>query len=188
MQSINFEVKGTSPLMFAAEPPYEERDDTKHSPKQDKNTKPVEIATQQLHTIPNGSNGKRICVLPAHNLLRSIQGAITFLPKTRSISKVKVVRGGVFIEPLHLVLKPQDWTIDCRRTGNGMRAGGSPLRYRPRFDAWAVDGEVKYDERHLDENELRSLFDYAGSYIGVGSWRPERGGPYGRFIVTRWEA
>lgn len=38
----------------------------------------------------------------------------------------------------------------------------------------------------LDAAIVRELFDIAGSKIGLGDFRPDRRGPFGRFTVTMW--
>jgi hypothetical protein len=201
MQIIDVSIKGTSPLMFAAEQPFEEA--AGKPDKSNRDLKPRQIAEQQLHyhvIVPNGDGGngsgkkkvaaheseRKVIVLPSHNLLKSIQGASTFLPKKKSISIKKIITGGIFIDPAYLELSNQNWTIDARRVGADR--GPKPIRYRPRFDSWGVKFSLSYDERYLSEEEIRSLVDHAGSFIGVGTWRPERGGPFGRFQVVGWDS
>ena len=65
---------------------------------------------------------------------------------------------------------------------------GRVLRYRPLIKKWAVLFEVEYDERLLTETQLRRVVDDSGTRVGLLDYRPEKKGPYGRFIVTLWEA
>jgi|SRR6267378_957571 len=190
MLSIEFAIKGVAPLMFNAEPPYEDNKGEKNGGKVDKNIQPAEIARRQLHTAVLAGSKEKVAVLPAHCLLKSIQAAQTFLPKTRKISMKTVINGGILIEPVNLKIDPQDWTIDSRRvpTANpGSGAARAPVLHRPRFDAWGMIGTCLYDERYINEESVRTLFDHSGQYIGLGTWRPQNRGPYGRFIVTKWE-
>ena len=191
MISIQFALKGQSPLMFNAEPPFEANDGEKNGGKANKNILPVEIARRQLHLAVVNGTKEKVAVLPAHCLLKSVQASQTFLPKTRKISMKTVINGGILIEPVNLKINPQDWTIDARRvpTQNpGSGAGRSPIVYRPRFDVWGMEGICLYDERYIPEESVRTLFDHAGQYIGLGTWRPQNRGPYGRFIVTKWDS
>jgi hypothetical protein len=34
---------------------------------------------------------------------------------------------------------------------------------------------------------IHQLFEEGGRRIGIGDFRPERGGPYGRFAIVSWE-
>jgi hypothetical protein len=63
--------------------------------------------------------------------------------------------------------------------------GSADLRYRPYFHRWAVDVTWEIDAELLQINDLLNLIDRAGFGVGVGEWRPEKGGEYGRFQVDR---
>lgn len=57
------------------------------------------------------------------------------------------------------------------------------MRYRPRFNEWAAQFTVLYDETQLDEAGLETILKNAGSLIGVGDYRVECGGGFGRFTA-----
>ena len=61
------------------------------------------------------------------------------------------------------------------------------LRTRPRFETpWSAEFSVEYDPDLVDKTQLENWLDIAGRRIGLGDWRPEKSGMYGRFtaIVT----
>lgn len=60
----------------------------------------------------------------------------------------------------------------------------SDIRYRGEFPEWSAGIPVELDETKLSVEQLVSLFTGAGFGVGVGEWRPERNGQYGRFEVT----
>lgn len=61
--------------------------------------------------------------------------------------------------------------------------GGTDLRYRPQFTEWATTLEVTYVTLLLTRDSVLSLIDAGGMGIGVGEWRPERGGDFGTFRI-----
>lgn len=63
--------------------------------------------------------------------------------------------------------------------------GSADLRYRPEFHRWSVDIEFEIDAELLRVEDLVNLIDRAGFGVGIGEWRPEKGGEYGRFEVDR---
>ncbi len=63
--------------------------------------------------------------------------------------------------------------------------GSADIRYRPYFHRWAVDMEWELATDYLQVGDLVNLIDRAGFGIGIGEWRPEKGGEYGRFRVDR---
>lgn len=62
--------------------------------------------------------------------------------------------------------------------------GTADLRYRPEFSAWRAKVLVRYNENVLSESQILNLLNTAGFAVGVGEWRPERNGDYGRFHVA----
>jgi hypothetical protein len=69
---------------------------------------------------------------------------------------------------------------DRRRVVHG---GGAVMSSRPRFEAWAADIDLEYDTLQLSDQDVINAVDRAGITVGVGNYRPEKGGPYGRFQV-----
>jgi len=63
--------------------------------------------------------------------------------------------------------------------------GSADLRYRPYFDKWAVTMSWEIDGDLLRAEDFLTLLDRAGFGVGIGEWRPEKGGEYGRFEVDR---
>jgi len=60
---------------------------------------------------------------------------------------------------------------------------GTDLRYRPEFRSWAVEITAEIEADALSVETLLTLIDRAGFGVGIGEWRPEKGGEYGRFKV-----
>ena len=61
--------------------------------------------------------------------------------------------------------------------------GGTDLRYRPQFDEWTTTLTVTYVKAMLTRSSVLSLIDAGGLGVGVGEWRPERGGDNGTYRV-----
>lgn len=80
------------------------------------------------------------------------------------------------------------WEVDKRRgvLDNGGKKVAVGL-VRPRFDKWEFSFEIEYDEAKVDESTIRALFNNAGSAQGLGAFRPNCRGPFGRFKVAKWE-
>jgi hypothetical protein len=62
---------------------------------------------------------------------------------------------------------------------------GSDLRYRPEFKEWATTLEVTYVLSSLTRNSVLSLIDAGGMGVGVGEWRPEKGGDFGTYTIDK---
>ena len=57
-------------------------------------------------------------------------------------------------------------------------------RVRPKFDEWSATFSVEYDEELVDRAKLERWIDIGGRRIGLGDWRPEKSGRYGRFELV----
>lgn len=57
------------------------------------------------------------------------------------------------------------------------------LRYRPQFDEWSTTIEVTYVKSMLVRSSVLSLIDAGGLGVGVGEWRPEKGGDFGTYAI-----
>lgn len=68
---------------------------------------------------------------------------------------------------------------DVARVGMGT----ADLRYRGEFAPWSTALTVKFNANLLSAEQVVNLFQTGGFAVGVGDWRPERDGPFGRFHV-----
>jgi len=62
------------------------------------------------------------------------------------------------------------------------------IRFRGQFKEWCAYVPVQVNTSALSIEQLANLFVLAGFAVGVGEWRPERNGQYGRFEVGGIEA
>lgn len=62
--------------------------------------------------------------------------------------------------------------------------GTADLRYRGQFDPWWTVLRMKYNANVFSAEQLLNMLNTAGFAVGVGEWRPEKDGPYGRFHVA----
>ncbi len=56
-----------------------------------------------------------------------------------------------------------------------------------RVEAWAAEFTLRIDTGVISAEMVHQLLVEGGQRIGLGEFRPERGGPFGRFKVTSWE-
>lgn len=63
-----------------------------------------------------------------------------------------------------------------------VRHGGrvADLAYRAQYTNWKLRVPVSYNAGVIAREHVVSLFDLAGFSIGVGAWRPEKNGTFGR--------
>jgi hypothetical protein len=61
--------------------------------------------------------------------------------------------------------------------------GTADLRYRPMFEEWGVTLTVDINSTAMSAEQVVNLFNIGGFACGVGEYRPERDGSWGRFTV-----
>lgn len=61
------------------------------------------------------------------------------------------------------------------------------LRYRPEYQNWSADLRIRYRADVITAEQVLLLLRDAGFSIGIGEWRPERGGQAGTFEVASAE-
>jgi hypothetical protein len=60
------------------------------------------------------------------------------------------------------------------------------VRTRPIFPRWACMVTVEYNASILTERSIANLFGGSGIIVGIGGWRPQKGGTFGKFeLVNR---
>lgn len=146
---------------------------------------PLEQAESKLYI---GLNGKPM--IPQPNLLRCLVDGGQF----HKIGKKQVTTqkssllyacldiAGAEVEIEH----EQPWKVDTRAV-RIPSTGGRILAHRPMFDDWMLTFAIDLDTSILNVKLLREIVDDAGKRIGLGDFRPSTKGPFGRFVVAKWQ-
>lgn len=76
------------------------------------------------------------------------------------------------------------WKDERFRFRVGVRVGqATVMRTRPIFEDWAIEGDLLFNSEFVDKDRVVHWLELAGNAVGLGDWRPSKGGPYGRFEV-----
>lgn len=60
---------------------------------------------------------------------------------------------------------------------------GTDLRYRPQFTEWRTTLDIQFVPSSISLPSVLALIDAGGMTVGVGEWRPEKSGNFGRFQI-----
>jgi hypothetical protein len=174
MKQIELTIRGVSPLLMHRFPmePIEAIE---------KKT-PLEQARIALYE----EKGKP--VVPGINLQRCLVAAAAYSKGKGRGSLAKFASAALFIVEGNIALngKTTPWVVDSRPVVVPATRG-RVVRHRPRFDTWECACVIEYDENLLTENQVRRIVDDAGQKVGLLDYRPEKKGPFGRFVVTSWQ-
>lgn len=115
-----------------------------------------------------------------------IGGARPF--RVRRSSAAKLLAGALQIKPVPLVplLQPDGQPIDQYQLDvrSVVVSRQRIPRVRPRFDEWRLDLIVELDERVWEQSLVglfKEIVGHAGRVVGLGDFRPEKLGYFGRF-------
>jgi hypothetical protein len=64
---------------------------------------------------------------------------------------------------------------------------GRIMCYRPRIEAWRATFPMEVDTTIIGVDDAHQLLEDAGRRQGVGDFRPEKKGPFGRFKIIKWD-
>lgn len=94
--------------------------------------------------------------------------------------KMTSARGAFHIdaEMLEVIGEPRP-REDMVRVGMGV----ADIRYRPEFVEWRIPVTLKINTSVISAEQVANLLNIAGFGVGIGEWRPEKNGQYGRFHV-----
>lgn len=97
------------------------------------------------------------------------------------------VEGGDFL-PLLLPNgeRTDDFIVDSRRIVNP-HTGGAGMCHRPRFEQWMLKFTLRVYEDILSVEVVRNSLVNAGRRIGIGDYRPQKGGRFGMFDVIQFD-
>lgn len=185
---INITVEGTTPLIcnrFFDEAAEAATNGSRGSSLGADRGTPQEICEKKLYI---GLDGKYM--IPQPNLLRCIVDGGSWHKigkKQVTTAKSSLLYGCLDIEGAEIpLIHEQPWTVDTRAV-RIPSTGGRILSHRPMFNDWKLMFTVDLDTSIVGAKLFRQIVDDAGKRIGLGDFRPATKGPYGRFVVTRWD-
>jgi hypothetical protein len=126
---------------------------------------------ESLYPLPDGGYG-----FPASAFKMAAVRAGTYTD-----DKMTYLRGAFYVQGDLVTIegepRPRE---DMVRVGMGT----ADIRYRAEFPEWSATLRVQFNARAISAEQVINLFSVAGFSVGVGDWRPEKDGSYGRFQVT----
>lgn len=171
IKRIDVTVQGKSALLMHAYPMVPINNIKKKSPAEQ-----AELAAYR--------DDKGRLYFPGVNVCRAIIAGAAYSKGKGKSSLQKPAAACLLVTPEKIDLGTKDFSIDSRPV---VIKKDRVLRHRPRLDEWRLSFEIEFDDDLLSETEVRQCVDDTGSRVGIGDFRPERKGPFGRFIVVNWE-
>lgn len=137
-------------------------------------------------------DGKRTVVLPAHGVQQALAAAAKYTKRQipgqgKATWTAKFTSGIALLEDPTLNIDPASvQSVLISANADGVRGSGKrvPRRF-PIMAEWEATFEVYILDSIITETVFREMLQICGMFIGLGRFRPEKGGTNGRFQVVK---
>ena len=149
---------------------------------------PEEEYQGSMYLLPSKKGKKARYGFPAGGIKKAITAAgyrVCAIPMTQSngwffIQGEPCIEDGFSSVDCVEVLGTPQMRTDVVHIGQGK----SDLRYRAEFVVWKMKLLIEFKPDCISVKSLVNLIDHAGDGVGIGEWRVEKKGDWGRFQVA----
>lgn len=127
--------------------------------------------------------------IPGTNILACIIEAGRFHKSGKrqmTTGETSIVTAGLMVQDIVCSLGTKDFEVDVRGARVPPKIGPRINRCRPILHEWTLTFTLEVDESEFKENVVRDLVDTAGKKVGLCDYRPQKKGPFGKFVVVKW--
>jgi len=176
MKTLEITIKGLAPGLLMHKYPLEPIEALEKKTKEEQ----AELAA---YRIPGKEKGE--LYIPGTAIQRALVGGAAYSKGKGRASLQKQVAACVMVSPEYVGLGKTTFDIDSRPVVVPATRG-RVIRHRPLIPEWAATFTLEYDETLLTGDQVRRIVDDTGQRVGLLEFRPERKGPFGRFVVIKW--
>ena len=179
MKSIQVTIKGIQPGLLMHRFPMDGADESsKQTTGKPDYSKEAEIS---LYKDESG-----VIYQPASHIEGALKEASKTLkiPGKRGASYAKLVGSCVSVYPDAIPHIETKYEIDARPV---VIQKARVIRYRPLFKDWELSFIIEIADDQLPTDVVKRALDHAGLYVGIGDFRPGKGGKFGKFMVTEFK-
>ena len=98
----------------------------------------------------------------------------------------KLVASTIDIEPFLIDFKSGKYEVFRISAVNPMTKGRM-MTERPKFTKWSASFEIVINDPAVPISVINEILEHAGKYVGVGDWRPEKKGMFGKFMIASFK-
>jgi hypothetical protein len=183
MKTISLEIKGISALIINR---FKEQDEV--PTKLSKGKKDYGSPRQQAEQTAYHDEDDKKLWIPTSWLKGSIQTVASDykLPSTRK--SAKSVSGGAIFPLEEKVYFLEEYTLSDIEVDSRpcVIQRARIMRHRARLETWSVAFNIQIEDEILNDEMVHQMLTDAGRRAGMGDYRPSKGGPFGRFLVSKW--
>ena len=183
MKKYKIKIEGVTPYM------QHRMDDVKLE-QWEKNRKQIiersDVAKEdQVRAEFHSYNDKYGFFIPAEHIRGALINAgamVKFKVGNARKSMKNIVAGMFFIDEPKLRLS-KNYVIDKRSAVN-RNIKARVISIRPKWEDWNAEFTLAIDNETITQETIKEIVENAGNYIGIGSFRPQCNGMFGRFKIV----
>lgn len=187
MKQFKVKIKGITPYMQHRmdDQKLEEWEKKRKLIHENPETSQVDSTRAEYHCYRNENDH---CYIPSDQLrgaLINAGSAVKSKVGGRSKSMKTIVAAMFMVTPEHILIPDYD-AID-KRSGVNKNVKARIIVVRPKWTNWEAEFILDVGEKSTTKEMVQSIIDYAGKYVGIGSFRPTNNGMFGRFEIVNIE-
>jgi hypothetical protein len=152
---------------------------------------PREAAASKAYVLPDGTPHvpARVlwsCFVAAGAFVRLDGKRMVSNAKSTTLASMLVIEDAAI--PIYVPGSKEypKWEVDIQQ-GRNPNGGEAVCIIRPRYDQWELRVTLEIDQSEMPLSMARELVEIAGKRCGLGDFRPQRKGTFGRFVINQWK-
>lgn len=188
MKSYKVRIRGTSPYMQHRmdDVKLEQWEKERHMIIENLGLNTPDQVRAEYHCY-RGNDSK--CYIPSSQIKGAlIEAGKLVKGKVGAATKsMKNIVAGMFLVTPEQISMP-DYTHVDKRSAVNYNVKGRVITVRPKWDTgWTAEFILKIKIDTLTEDMIKNIIQYAGDYIGIGSFRPTKNGEFGCYELIGFE-
>lgn len=184
MKSYKVRIKGSSPYMQHRmdDQKLEQWEKERHMIIENLGLNTPDQVKAEFHCYRNDDGS---CFIPSAQIKAAlIEAGKLVKGKVGSATKsMKNIVAGMFLVTPEQILLPNYDQIDKRSAVN-RNVKARIITVRPKWSQWEVEFTLRVKIDTLTEDMIKNIIQYAGEYIGLGSFRPTNNGEFGCYDLV----
>ncbi len=187
MKSYRVKIKGLTPYM------QHRMDDVKLGQWEKKRGLIIErddvakedVIRAEYHCYRNNDNK---CFIPADHLRGAFINAGSYVKSKvggRAKSMKQIVAAMFMVTPDQILIP--DYNVIDKRSGVNRNVKARIITIRPKWTNLEVEFQLNVMNDTITDETVKNVIEYAGNYVGIGSFRPTNNGMFGRFEIINFE-
>lgn len=179
MEKIKVQIEGTTPILF------NRFRDTAIEGKSKKRTGAMAEAEIEDKLYQDEDGKTQLPSVYLKNCIVEASKQFKIVGKGKSTYS-KLVASTVDIEPFMIELEAGKYEVFRISAVNPMTKGRM-MTERPKYNKWKAEFEIILNDPAVPVSVINEILEHAGKYVGVGDWRPEKKGMFGKFLISEFK-